>query len=129
MTANCPSTPGGRLWLGASSSEGKPTGRVWGPLVNQHEYLLDGANEHEPGRRDLRFPSVRFSHLALPGGDSTLCGLPRTDLVQVDEADATVSCLRCEKKRDASIVDRRDGPLDRAEAPGADPDQGLRPPP
>ena len=71
--------------------------------MDQHEGLLDEANGYEPslGRR----PRVRFTHLALSGEVSTLCGLPRTGLLHVSEAEATVSCLRCEKKRDSATAD------------------------
>ena len=63
-------------------------------VVGGYEYLLDGAdNQH------LSRPRVTFSHLALPGEDSTLCGLPRAGLLLVDEPGATISCLRCDRKR------------------------------
>ena len=69
-------------------------------MAEGHQYLFD-----EPGPPNLRRPKVRFSHLALPGEDSTLCGLPRTHLLHVAEAKATISCLRCEKKRVNATAD------------------------
>ena len=69
--------------------------------MDRHEYLLDGADGHGLG---IDRPRVRFAHLALLGEESTLCGLSRIGLRQVNNPGA-VPCRRCEKERDSSTAD------------------------